>query len=64
MPRNSMKLKGVASARNDKSKNLVVAKMMKSCCEHLAETIAGAIVNQNQSRPSSAIDLKEFKKVI
>ncbi|XP_026382512.1 uncharacterized protein LOC113277700 [Papaver somniferum] len=67
MPPKTMKLKGVASTRNSKGKNLVVAKMMKSCCEHLAQTaqtIAGAIGNQNQLRPSSVMDLKEFRKVI
>ncbi|KAI3859342.1 hypothetical protein MKW98_007723 [Papaver atlanticum] len=56
MPLNNMKLKGVASARNGESKNTVMAKHLKSCCEHLAQTaqtIDGSTRNQNQSRCSS-----------
>ncbi|KAI3856845.1 hypothetical protein MKX03_020516, partial [Papaver bracteatum] len=67
MPPRTMKLKGVASARNGGAKNTIMVKHLKSCCEHLAQTaqtIAGAVANQNQSRPSSAIDLKEFRKMI
>ncbi|XP_026402466.1 uncharacterized protein LOC113298039 [Papaver somniferum] len=67
MPLKTLKLKGVASATNGGAKNTVMVKHLKSCCEHLAQTahtIAGAIGNQNQLRPSSVMDLKEFRKVI
>ncbi|XP_026424455.1 uncharacterized protein LOC113320773 [Papaver somniferum] len=67
MPPRVLKLKGVAAARNDKAKNLVVAKMMKASCEQFAEsvrTMDGVIGNQNQSRPNNVMDLKEFQKVV
>ncbi|RZC86388.1 hypothetical protein C5167_030465 [Papaver somniferum] len=65
MPPRILKLKGVSSSRNGKAKNLVVAKMMKASCEQFAEsvqTMAGVIGNQNKSRPSYVIDLKNSRK--
>ncbi|XP_026435554.1 uncharacterized protein LOC113333256 [Papaver somniferum] len=67
MPPRTLKLKGVASARNGGAKNTIMVKHLKSCCEHLAQTaqtIAGVVANQNQLRPSSVMDLKEFREVI